>query len=98
MGRKKLKQANREALSQEYYQTAATVGDLDLNIAKFQRQRKNLLANMNVLLHRIQAMPLSKEAQAEVDAQVQEQVVAETEAAGVQEPDSKDDNGDTEPA
>lgn len=101
MGRKKLKQASREALNQEYYQTAATVGDLDLQISKFQRQRKNLIANMGVLLHRIQAIPLSKEAQAEIDAQMQEQVAAETEAAGVQgtpAEDTKDDNGDTEEA
>lgn len=76
---KKLKQASREQLNGEYYQAAATVGDIDRQIRDLEMQKANLLSSMSVTLKHIRAMPLSKEAQAEIEekAAAQEQQEAE---------------------
>ena len=55
---KKLKTASREQLNQEYYQLAATAGDLQMNIKHLRRRLENALSSMSVLIKRIEGMPM----------------------------------------
>lgn len=54
---KKLKQASREQLSQEYYQLAASAGDTQREIRRLRLELNNTLSSMSVVMKRLQAMP-----------------------------------------
>lgn len=58
----KKRQRTREELNQEYYQLAATAGDLALNIAQMRQTQRNVLSSMAVVLKQVKGMPLSDEA------------------------------------
>lgn len=53
-GKKFLKGPTKEELNAEYYKLAASAGDIGMRIQDMQRQRRNMHANMSVILKRIQ--------------------------------------------